>query len=182
MRGSQEKAEPLLNGTLCNGLAYFGGGAAHYVVVCHQSFYFRDYLPGYARKKGENLATKEDIGEITKTQEEIKHQFAELIEASKQRHALRTLVAERRMDAHQQAFKLVKQLLSAREDKTVIKDGKEWMDNYCLYLAPEARMAVLKAIGQPDGSSKSCPNWSAFMVRLVTCVRTTAQSSYRRPS
>ena len=25
----------------------------------------------------------------------------------------------------------------------------------------------------PDVSSKFCPNWSAFMVRLVTCVRTT---------
>lgn len=29
-------------------------------------FWFKNYFPAYFKKKGENLATKEDIGEITK--------------------------------------------------------------------------------------------------------------------
>jgi hypothetical protein len=34
--------------------------------------FVKDYLPSYMRKKAENLATKEDIHEITKIQEDIK--------------------------------------------------------------------------------------------------------------
>ncbi|HDR9036962.1 hypothetical protein L0Z31_09385 [Burkholderia vietnamiensis] len=110
----------------------------------------QEFLPGYFRKKGENLATKEDIAEITRRQEEIKHQFAEIIEVSKQRHSLRTLVADKRMDAHQQAFKKVKGLLSARDNQSVIDDCKAWMDDYCLYLALGARQAVWQAIGHAE--------------------------------
>ncbi|MGY4837937.1 hypothetical protein [Burkholderia pyrrocinia] len=110
----------------------------------------QQFLPAYVRKKGENLATKQDIAEITRRQEEIKHQFAEIIEASKQRHALRTLVADKRMAAHQQAFKQVKGLLSAREDKAIIDGCKAWMDDNCLYLTLEARKAVWQAIGHAE--------------------------------
>ncbi|MCA7890019.1 hypothetical protein LGM58_43380 [Burkholderia contaminans] len=110
----------------------------------------QEFLPGYFRKKGENLATKEDIAEITKRQEEIKHQFAEIIEISKQRHSLRTLIADKRMDAHQQAFKKVKGLLSARDNQAVIDDCKAWMDDHCLYLALGARQAVWQAIGHAE--------------------------------
>jgi len=35
-------------------------------------FLLKDYLPSYARKKGENLATKEDIEEITRKIESVK--------------------------------------------------------------------------------------------------------------
>ncbi|KVX76309.1 hypothetical protein WL07_03630 [Burkholderia cepacia] len=111
----------------------------------------QQFLPAYARKKGENLATKQDIAEITRRQEEIKHQFAEIIEASKQRHALRTLAADKRMEAHQQAFKQVKGLLSAGEDKTIIDGCRGWMDGHCLYLTLEARKAVWQAIGHAEG-------------------------------
>ncbi|PRH42083.1 hypothetical protein C6T65_12055 [Burkholderia vietnamiensis] len=110
----------------------------------------REFFPGYFRKKGENLATKEDIAEITKRQEEIKHKFNEIIEASKQRHSLRTLVAEKRMAAHQHAFKHVKGLLSARENKAIIEGCKAWMDENCLYLTLEARRAVWRAIGDAE--------------------------------
>ncbi|MFJ1258778.1 hypothetical protein [Cupriavidus sp. CuC1] len=40
------------------------------------------YIRNFFGKKGENLATKQDISEITKRQEEIKHRFNELIETS----------------------------------------------------------------------------------------------------
>ncbi len=35
----------------------------------------KSYLPSYFREKGRNLATKEDIAEITKKIEGIKHEF-----------------------------------------------------------------------------------------------------------
>ncbi|MDM8359010.1 hypothetical protein [Pandoraea communis] len=108
--------------------------------------FFRSYFV----TKGKHLATKEDVAEITQKQEEIKHQFTDLIEASKQRHALRTLVADKRLDAHQRAFKKVKQLLSAREDTGIINECKDWMDDNCLYLSAEARKAVWAAIGHAE--------------------------------
>jgi hypothetical protein len=107
----------------------------------------REFLPGYVRKKGENLATKEDISEITRRQEDIKHQFNVLIEESKQKHALRTIVADKRLEAHQGAFKRVKQLLSAGRETTPIDEVGTWMDDNCLYLSAGARQAVWSAIG-----------------------------------
>lgn len=107
----------------------------------------REFLPGYFRKKGENLATKEDIAEITKLQKAVEHRFNELIENSKQRHTLRTLVADKRLEAHQQAFLRVKHLLAARQDADVIAECRGWMDAHCLYLTGGARKAVWDAIG-----------------------------------
>ena len=43
----------------------------------------RFYFPSYLKKKGENLATKEDIGEITKQVESIKHQHSTDLESFK---------------------------------------------------------------------------------------------------
>ena len=44
------------------------------------------YLGSYIRRKGENLATKEDIAEITRKQEEVRDEFQKLREQSTQRH------------------------------------------------------------------------------------------------
>jgi hypothetical protein len=40
-------------------------------------FIFRNYLPNYFSKKGENLATKEDVAEITKQIEQVKLEFTD---------------------------------------------------------------------------------------------------------
>ena len=40
----------------------------------------KHYLPSYMKKKGENLATKEDIAEITKKTEEVQKDFKEQLE------------------------------------------------------------------------------------------------------
>ena len=37
--------------------------------------FVKDYLPSYFNKKGENLATKEDIAEITALQEKVQDEF-----------------------------------------------------------------------------------------------------------
>lgn len=65
-----------------------------------------------------------------------------LIEESKQKLALRTLVADKRLEAHQGAFKRIKKLLSAGKDTAVIDEIYAWMDDNCLYLGAEARKAV----------------------------------------
>lgn len=41
------------------------------------------YLPKYFDKKGENLATKEDISEITNKIENVKHEYARQLESTK---------------------------------------------------------------------------------------------------
>lgn len=114
----------------------------------------RDFFPSYFRKKGENLATKQDIAEITESQKAVEHKFNDLLEISKQRHSLRTLVADKRLEVHQQAFLKVKQLLAAREDEAPILSCRTWMDEHCLYLTAEARKAVWEAIGYAEARSE----------------------------
>ena len=41
------------------------------------------YFPSYLRKKGENLATKEDIAEITQKVESVKHEYSAQLESIK---------------------------------------------------------------------------------------------------
>ncbi|MDL2324636.1 hypothetical protein LJC61_05740 [Ruminococcaceae bacterium OttesenSCG-928-A16] len=52
---------------------------AVYILLCLASFllglFVKDFLPNYMKKKGENLATKQDIAEITQKTEEVKQQF-----------------------------------------------------------------------------------------------------------
>jgi len=40
----------------------------------------KNYLPSYMNKKGENLATKEDVEEITRKTEEVQKEFREKFE------------------------------------------------------------------------------------------------------
>ncbi|MFZ0052673.1 MAG: hypothetical protein WAK96_12940, partial [Desulfobaccales bacterium] len=62
------------------------------------------FFSSYASEKGRNLATKEDISEITKKIEEIKHQYNLMIEQIKGRHQLRLAALEKRLEIHQQAY------------------------------------------------------------------------------
>lgn len=67
----------------------------------------RPYLSAYVAKKGENLATKEDIGGITKAIEEVKLQYArqaeeiraELNSMSHERHTRFASLHEKRVEA-----------------------------------------------------------------------------------
>lgn len=108
----------------------------------------REFLPGYFRKKGENLATKEDITELTNLQKGVEHRFNELIENSKQRHGLRLAALDRRLAAHQEAFSLWRELLSnIHGDKVgpVVLRCQEWWEQNCLYLEPSVRDAFVQA-------------------------------------
>ncbi|WP_157649458.1 hypothetical protein [Burkholderia ubonensis] len=111
-------------------------------------FVVREFLPGYFRKKGENFATKEDIAEITDLQKAVEHRFNELIENSKQRHALRLAALDRRLAAHQEAFSLWRELLSNTHGEKVgpvVLRCQEWWERNCLYLEPNVRDAFVRA-------------------------------------
>jgi hypothetical protein len=110
--------------------------------------FIREFLPGYFRKKGENLATKEDIAELTKLQKGVEHQFNELIESSKQRHTLRIAALDARLEAHQEAFVLWRELLANVHDENVgpvVLRCQEWWEKHCLYLEPGVRDAFVRA-------------------------------------
>jgi hypothetical protein len=116
---------------------------------------WRSYLPAYLSKKGENLATQEDIGAITKEVEQVKALFATQLKALEQQNALvleqlrsrqqlRLVASEKRLAAHQEAFALWRKLvLKAHDDDVVplVAECQRWWDANCLYLTPAAREA-----------------------------------------
>jgi hypothetical protein len=56
------------------------------VIIIGLGFFYvlgKNYLPGYAKEKGKNLATKEDIEAITDKVESIRSQYAESLEEVK---------------------------------------------------------------------------------------------------
>jgi hypothetical protein len=50
------------------------------VALAIAAFIFRNYLPSYLKKKGENLATKEDIEDITNRIERVRTQYSAQLE------------------------------------------------------------------------------------------------------
>lgn len=116
------------------------------------------FFGGYFRKKGENLATKEDVKQITDLAEEISSKYREdaaragherqmLIESFKAEQNLRTLVAADRFRAHQQAYAIWQQLVGWRYgDSTKLQEGYDWWRNNNLYLDEPARSAFHQAL------------------------------------
>jgi hypothetical protein len=106
------------------------------------------FLKSYTGKKGENVATKEDIGEITAIVKRIETDHAAEIEWLKSHHQLRLAAVDKRLEAHQAAFRLWRELVSTLEtDKaaeSVLACDKWWSEN-CLYLEPTAREAFSNA-------------------------------------
>ena len=104
----------------------------------------RNYLSRYLEEKGRNLATLEDIAEITRRTETVKTEFS-----SQER--LRFAAMERRLEAHQEAYGLARQLvadvLNRDEDKLTgkVADCYTWFDANALYLEPDARFAFYRA-------------------------------------
>ncbi len=126
------------------------------IVVVLAALYFRSYL----RKKGENLATKEDTAEITRKVEEVRAEYAENLhtlihektlirEAVQRRHQLSMAALDRRLQAHQTAYFLWRQLSSeaTKDDGFVfIQRCDTWWDKHCLYLSEEAGSAFREAL------------------------------------
>lgn len=123
------------------GLAVFCSFITVYVL-------FRYFLSPYLAKKGENLATKEDIAEITRKVEEVKLQYSLLTENLKAKHQLRLGALEKRLEVHQLAFVLWRNLYGSIHSEnvgaSVIKCQEFWEQN-CVYLEPNVREAFVAA-------------------------------------
>lgn len=125
--------------------------------------FFRSYLS----EKGKHLATKEDIAQITRIAEEVKHQFVEeaaqreqdrklIIEAFKAREGLRTLAGEVRLKTLQDAFVKWRELwdaLRSAQLQDVMAQTKEWWNQNCIYLDDPARQALNKLVSAIEGWS-----------------------------
>jgi len=109
--------------------------------------YLAGTLKSYMAEKGKNLATKEDIGEITRKIEEVRHEFADRIEARRMMHDLSTAALEKRLAVHQEAFTRCITLFGAAtardesEGNKAIHGHMQWWRENCLYLSPAASKA-----------------------------------------
>ncbi len=107
------------------------------------------FLGSYLRKKGENVATKEDITLITQKVESVKSSFQEKIESLREKKELKIAALDKRLEAHQQAFTLWRELLSYAHDEDHHMDYvlkcQDWWNHNCLYLDSESRKAFRSA-------------------------------------
>jgi hypothetical protein len=116
----------------------------------------------YFGEKAKNLATKQDIGEITRAVEQVKAEFQTARDAQNHlyelalksvdfTHQLRLAALDRRLAVHQEAFTLWWELqgIVHATDKTAAWNAAVacqnfWVKNH-LYLTPEARQALYDA-------------------------------------
>jgi hypothetical protein len=138
-------------------LGIFGFGALVGAGVL--AFVLKSFIPAYLSQKGKNLATREDIAEITtkveairteyaKQLQEFAHQNTLLIEAFRGKSQLRLAAAEKRLEAHQRAFALWRKLLAnvhGEEQWKVVNECQKWWEENCIYLSPIARQAFSDA-------------------------------------
>lgn len=107
------------------------------------------YLGSYIHTKGKNLATKEDISDITHAVESIRTQYAQLLERQKLQYQLSIAALDERLSAHQKAYELWWNLLGNvhNEDENFKKvlECQDWWIKNSLYLSSEARTAFSDA-------------------------------------
>jgi hypothetical protein len=106
----------------------------------------KHYLPSYLSEKGKNLATKEDIEDITEKIESVKSQYSVLLEELRVKHQLRLAALDRRLQAHQEAFTLWREVFGAthtNEVGPVVMKCQAWWEKNCLYLEPKVREAFV---------------------------------------
>jgi hypothetical protein len=117
-------------------------------------------ITSYAKKKAENVATKEDVGAITTAIEKAKLDFSVQLEQLKSEldatNRLRLAAADKRLEKHQEAYKLCIELEWNLHDrdalhKTILECQAWWIAN-CLYLTTDARTTFKFAYDVADGA------------------------------
>ncbi|WP_445286549.1 hypothetical protein [Variovorax atrisoli] len=106
------------------------------------------YAAPYLGRKAQNLADKEDIAALTEQVEQVKRQHSELLEAVKVRNQLRMAAVDRRLQVHQEAFTMLRELVRVAHGPEIGKQViacQEWWEKNCLYLEPQAREAFSNA-------------------------------------
>jgi hypothetical protein len=126
--------------------AGFGVGA---IVSVGIAFLFvKHFFSSYLSEKGKNLATHEDIAAITEKIEAIRAQYAVLAEELKARHQLRLAALDRRLQAHQEAFTLWREVMAAAhtdEIGKVVLKCQDWWEKNCIYLEAPVREQFVSA-------------------------------------
>lgn len=142
----------IMNSFVMLGVGAMVGAGILYLIL-------RFLVPSYLAEKGKNLATREDIAGITNEIEKVRTQYAiqlqqlahessSLIEEFKGRSQLRMAAAEKRLEAHQEAYTLWNGLigrLHSADLRDHISECYTWWVNNCLYLSPSAREAFSDA-------------------------------------
>ena len=106
----------------------------------------------HGKAKGKNLADKEDVAQLTRLVEEVRHENQLLLEAVKGRQQLRLAAAELRLRAHQDAYLWWRRLANSWQNeksgniRPLCDEAQAWWDSNCLYLSAEARSTFLNAI------------------------------------
>jgi hypothetical protein len=111
------------------------------------------FLPGYVKDKAKNLATKEDIGAITrevkKVEDEYARGLAELLQRLRTAGDLRLAAANERLKAHQEAFALWREMIGDGHTESLVgplvMKCQDWWEKNCLYLSPNASTAFFRA-------------------------------------
>jgi hypothetical protein len=131
-------------------LTFISSGAATLVVALISMRFLKRYLSAYVDEKGKNLATKEDIGAITREVEAVRHDYSALLEQMKARNQLRMAALDTRLRVHQQAFANWRRLFTSSGDEmeAVAQECRDWWNLNCVYLEPTVRGAYLDAINQ----------------------------------
>lgn len=169
-----------------------GGVVAGFVVY----LLLKSFLPSYLAEKGKNLATKEDVAQITREIEAVKSEYALVLEELRARNQLRMAALDRRLEAHQEAFTLWRELLGAvHSDKVgdVVLKCQTWWERNCLYLSPLVRESFSDAYSsahshhaylQSRADSKLVQeNWARIMKAgndIVTAVQLPGLTSAER--
>jgi hypothetical protein len=112
-------------------------------------YFGKSFLGQYTAQKGRNLATKEDIAEITKKIEEVRSYYAERLEKLSFTNRLRLAALDRRLETHQKAYTLWRDLLHSVYDQQAIGEKvlfcQKWWEENCIYLEKEAREGFYRA-------------------------------------
>lgn len=109
-------------------------------------------LGGYLAEKGKNRATKEDIATITREVEQVRDEFNRGVEDLKASHQLRMVAAERRIQAHQEAFMQWQDLADAlghgkyQEAADIERTLRAWERKNCMFLGEPGRNVVRRAV------------------------------------
>ena len=108
----------------------------------------KSFVPSYLSEKAKNLATREDVAEITRKIEAVKTEYAAVVESIKATHQLRLAALDQRLKVHQQAFALWRKVVAHTYDDgigAVVLECQEWWEQNCLFLEPAARDAFVSA-------------------------------------
>ena len=130
----------------------------------------RSYFPKYVEKKAENLATKEDIGEITSIVESIRKENAIELEKLAQEHRfeikgleqlnnLKMAAIEKRLEVHQEAYELVFGMLEAvgnrEREIEILKKATNFWKTRSLYISEDVREKIDKAMMATNAHSST---------------------------